>query len=140
MFNGENANKTFFTAVLGVGISLILSVVLIVSAAFVLSFTKDPRSLVLPTGLTVLYLSAFTGGTVGAKISEGILCPALSGLIMTALILLLSILYPDGGDMPPLVKTAAFLSVGLSSLLGGAAYFFAERKRGRKRKTNRRRK
>lgn len=139
MFSSENANKTVFSTLLGVGITLLLSLILILSAAFILSLTSDPRPLVMPLGLTILYLSAFAGGTVSAKISEGLISPALSGLITTALILLASLAYPGKGDMSAVIKSIAFSAIEISSLIGGIAYFFVATKRERRKKTKRRR-
>lgn len=139
MFKAENANKTVFSTLLGTGISLLISVVLILSASFILSMTKDPRAAVVPTAMFILYFSSFTGGAVSAKTSEGILCPVISGLVTTAMILLISIAYPGKGDMSTGIKVIAFVAIELSYLLGGGAWFFVTSQKGRKKKNRRRR-
>ena len=88
----KKGNMTFLTSCLlaqlfFMGIALVL---LLVSCAIIVSF-DDPDKVIKPVTLAILYLSALMGGITADRLSgDGVASGAVSGIISSVIVLLLS--------------------------------------------------
>ena len=138
MFNTEKKNTILHPIILGSTVFLALSVVLLLITSFILTMTDDPRTYVLPTALSILYLSSMAGGSVCQKNSGRIISSAICGLIITGIIFAVSLLIPDSSTIGVGLKVLFFAGIEISFLLGGAAIMYLDSKGGRKHKRKKR--
>ena len=113
-------------------------------SSLVLTLTPDPLSLALPAGLLCAALTAFTGGFFATRVYR---LPTLgagliNGILITALSLLLSLLFTKSADCYATGYSAAvsaLLHAGVVGLSIGGAFFGARERTPAKRKKKRRR-
>jgi len=72
----------------GLAASLIFGILLLIATSAIVYATDDPTRFVLPTALTVLYISSFLGGLVSARSNRGsaLLCGGLTSLMLLSLL------------------------------------------------------
>ena len=119
MFENENTTKKVLLAsLLGAGITLISSLILILISALILNFTPDPAGIISPVGKAILYVTAIIGGYIAMLKGEKIASPIISGSLMTVLVLVSSVLFGKGVGSP-ISLIIAYLCILLSFLAGG---------------------
>ena len=119
MFENENtAKKVLLASLLGAGITLISSLILILISALILIFTPDPAEIISPVGKAILYVTAIIGGYIAMLKGERIASPIISGGIMTLLVLIVSMI-SEKNEGSAIIAVIAYLCIFLSFLAGG---------------------
>ncbi len=117
---------------------------LLLLSSLVLTFTPDPLSLALPAGLLSAALTAFTGGFFATRVYHFPTLGAglVSGILITAFSLLLSLLFAKNADCYATGYSAAvsaLLHAGVVGLSIGGAFVGAREKTPAKRRKKMRR-
>ncbi|MBQ7124215.1 MAG: TIGR04086 family membrane protein [Oscillospiraceae bacterium] len=117
--SGNNVKKLSISVLIGAGIGVLSSAILLLFMAAVLAVGNIPAMLISPATVFVLAFGSFCGGFAGAKLSgeKGLLCGAITGILFFAIVLI------SGGIMEKTsfgIGMAIKLSMMLiSSSLGG---------------------
>lgn len=107
------------SSLLGAGGGLLASLLLLLGGTILCLCTTDPGSLILPTGLLALYLSAMVGGFLAIRHhkKEPLPCGALCGALMMLFFLFLSFFFAS--------ESGKQFSLGISLLLRALIPFFS---------------
>lgn len=94
--------------------------------------SDDPRTLTLPIALIGLYVSAFLGGRIAARLHKGAVlwCGLISGGLLAVLFWFLTLFFPHG-EANTVFPISLLLRIGtvVVSMLGSILPFSAKRKR-----------
>ncbi len=143
--DGATEGSAFLRSTLG---TLLLTLAvgggLLLLFSLVLTFTPDPLSLALPAGLICAASTAFMGGFFATRVYH---LPALgagliSGILITALSLLFSLLFAKNADCYATgysAATSAILHAAIVALCVGGAFFGAREKTPDKKRRRKRR-
>lgn len=103
----------------GLAAALVCGVILLFVAAAIVYSTNDPNRYVVPTALTVLYISCFVGGFVATKCNQGaaLICGGLTAMLLLILLFVAS--------LPLSPSLSAEHSIPLSVGLRGIAVVFS---------------
>ena len=140
MFDNENSLKDVFLAsLIGLCASLLLSLVLIPILSLVLSLMPDPAHFIFPIGIAILFISSFAGGVFAKIKGEKLLAPIISGSMLTAIVLIVSMLLGKITALSPAVAVLAFAAIPSFSTLGGLSCSLRSSRRQSRNKRRRRR-
>ncbi len=139
MFDNESgAKRLLLSSLLGATVAAVGSLILILLSALILSFTKDPASIISPLAKAILYITAVIGGYIAKLKGEKIASPIISGALMTMLILLISMLTKKDSAASPIGTAVAYLIVFLAFIAGGLLHTLITSKRSTRKRKRRR--
>ena len=120
-------------AISSIGIALILGVI----ASLILFKTKDPLKLIVPSALSVLYISTLLGGYIASRINKcsAMLTGLLSSLFVLLFLLFISLFIPASHSSGYGILSSISLRLALVvSSLVGAFIGISNKKSAKKRK------
>lgn len=107
---------------LGAAASLVCGILLGLVMALVLYRTADPARYVTPAALSVLYVSALLGGTIAYRANKrsALLCGAISGAILLAIMLLVSLPFGIGSSDHGIISALTLRALVIAASVVGA--------------------
>ena len=132
----EKENNILLSSLLGAGVAVGSSLILVILSALILNFTADPAPLIAPTAKAILYITCIVGGYIAKLKSEKLTAPIVSGALVTVLILLISML-TEKSAAAPVSTVISYILVPLAFLAGGIIHTLITSKRPRRKRRRR---
>lgn len=126
------AGKLLRGAVRGLIWAIILAAILLVLFSLICYIMPDPDKYLSAFGIAALYISALTGGIIAGKRS-GIVGGLVSGLLLTAVVLIASTFKEATSDsLPPITTALLYILIPLTGGIGGFIAGFSGKNQKRK--------
>lgn len=134
--NHESSDPTVSRLIKSIAIGFASSMALAVALSFIFSAIsmsfKDPNRLIVGGSLAALFISAFFGGFITAKVnsSSALLCGLITGALLLVFILFCSFIFKSEKSATGIINILAYrISVPVFSIIGAYSGLIKPKKR-----------